>query len=357
MRNNLRLYHTVLQELSQWLPGEHISRKRNLALLVVGVYLSASVHLGRIVSSWPLAGKVPSLANRLRRFLTNHHVAPADYYRPLAQWLIRACTTERLRLIIDTTQVGSGHRALVVGIAYRRRTLPLAWSLHRGTRGNVTVHAHMALLQQVYDLVPYDVSVHLTGDAGFSYSDLLRWLRRRGWHFVIRQRGRTMVRLADGRWQRVSTIPLQPGQTKAIGWVWRARTNPFGPVYLLLHWQKGEDEPWFLLSDQPGTRAILRRYRRRMWMEAMFGDMKRNGFDLEMTRLRDAQRIQRLLLGVSIAYVWLVALGSWVIKNGHRHLVDRKDRRDKSYFRLGWDWLARCLRLGRPAPLWLKPYW
>ena len=62
MRNNLRLYHTVLQELSQWLPGEHISRKRNLALLVVGVYLSASVYLGRIVSRWPLAGKAPSLA-------------------------------------------------------------------------------------------------------------------------------------------------------------------------------------------------------------------------------------------------------------------------------------------------------
>jgi hypothetical protein len=88
----------------------------------------------------------------------------------------------------------------------------------------------------------------------------------------------------------------------------------------------------------------------------MFGDMKSNGFDLEMTRLRDAQRIQRLMLGVCIAYVWLVALGSWVIKNGHRHLIDRKDRRDKSYFRLGWDWLAHCLRLGRPAPLWLKPY-
>ena len=42
MRNNLQLYHTVLQELCQWLPGEHINRKRNLALLVVGVYLSAS---------------------------------------------------------------------------------------------------------------------------------------------------------------------------------------------------------------------------------------------------------------------------------------------------------------------------
>jgi hypothetical protein len=40
-----------------------------------------------------------------------------------------------------------------------------------------------------------------------------------------------------------------------------------------------------------------------------------------------------------VVYVWLLTLGSWVVKRGLRHLVDRKDRRDKSYFRIGWDWL------------------
>ena len=41
-----------------------------------------------------------------------------------------------------------------------------------------------------------------------------------------------------------------------------------------------------------------------------------------------------------------MALGSWVVKSGKRARVDVKSRRDKSYFRLGWDWLEDCLRLG-----------
>jgi hypothetical protein len=35
----------------------------------------------------------------------------------------------------------------------------------------------------------------------------------------------------------------------------------------------------------------------------------------------------------------LITLGSWVIKRGFRHFVDPLSRRDKSYFRLGCDWL------------------
>ena len=358
MRNNLHLYHKVLHELCQWLPAEHISRKRNLALLVIGVYLAASVHLARIVSTWPVEGKIPSLTNRLRRFLCNRFVQPERYFQPLAQKLIEAFAGHPLRLVMDATQVGFGHRALMVGIAYRRRTLPLAWSLHQGTKGSVTANDQIALLQQVYQLVPYDVQVHLAADSGFANRDLFLWLTEHEWHFVIRERGTVTVRHeAHAEWQRIRDIPLRPGQTKVIGWVWRAKTSPFGRLFLLLHWEKGEDDPWLLFSDQSDPRTILRIYKRRMWMEEMYGDMKANGFDLEATHLRHALRIQTLMLGVCIAYVWLLTLGSWVIKNGYRHFIDRKDRRDKSYFRLGWDWLAYCHRLGQLTPsFWLKPY-
>ena len=70
----------------------------------------------------------------------------------------------------------------------------------------------------------------------------------------------------------------------------------------------------------------------------------------------DADRISRLVLAVCMTFIWLITLGGWVVKRGYRHLVDRKDRRDKSYFRLGWDWLERCLSLGLPWRLQFKPY-
>jgi hypothetical protein len=66
--------------------------------------------------------------------------------------------------------------------------------------------------------------------------------------------------------------------------------------------------------------------------------------------------LERLLLGVCLAYIWLIAVGSWVVKNGQRPLLDRRERRDKSYFRLGWDWLALCLSRGDPLHWRSIPY-
>jgi hypothetical protein len=74
-------------------------------------------------------------------------------------------------------------------------------------------------------------------------------------------------------------------------------------------------------------------------IEEMYGDMKGHGFDLEATHLKDAARISRLFLGICIVFVWLITLGSWVVKRGYRHLVDHRSRRDKSCFRIGWDWI------------------
>ena len=91
-------------------------------------------------------------------------------------------------------------------------------------------------------------------------------------------------------------------------------------------------------------------------MIAYSHNMKDKGFNLESTHLRNAQRIERLMLGVCITFVWLIALGSWVVKNSHRHLIDHKSRRDKSYFRIGWDWIERCMRLGLPIRLHFRPY-
>ena len=87
----------------------------------------------------------------------------------------------------------------------------------------------------------------------------------------------------------------------------------------------------------------------------MYGDLKGHGFDLEATHLDDVDRISRLVLAVCLTFVWLITLGAWVVKRGYRYLVDHKSRRDKSYFRIGWDWLARCLRLQKPIPMRFRP--
>ena len=177
----------------------------------------------------------------------------------------------------------------------------------------------------------------MLGDSEFQSIPLLKWIGRRGWNFVVRLKGHVKVRIRGQDWVKVNALPLSEGETRYIGWVRVTEQHNAGWHWLILHWEKGEEEPWYLLSNKSGKRRLINYYHKRMWIEELFGDVKDHGFELEKTHLKDAQRINRLVLAVFIAFVWLITLGSWVVKRGYRHYIDHKSRRDKSYFRLGWD--------------------
>jgi hypothetical protein len=356
MRDNLRLYDTIIARIRKLLPDERVTRVRNLALFLTGLYLAGNVHLSFIVRKWPTPGKIPSLVNRLRRFLDNPRVRVRDYYRPIAESLVSVFREQRIRLIVDTTKLGFYYRMMTVSIAYRRRALPLVWSVHRGKKGWVTAKKQIALLHWVAELIPAGSEVWVTGDCEFQSIPLISWLKGQGWHYVLRQQGKINVWSPDQPQAKLADLDLEEGETRYLGWVFLTKAHHYGPVSVVLHWEAGEDEPWYLATDQAATWRTLRMYKVRMWTEEMYGDMKGHGFDLEATHLQDLDRLSRLVLGVCLLYVWLISLGSWVVKNRRRHLVDRKDRRDKSYFRLGWDWLERCFAQGQSLRLRFVPY-
>ena len=104
---------------------------------------------------------------------------------------------------------------------------------------------------------------------------------------------------------------------------------------MIIHWKVGEKEPWCLATNTPDKSIALRFYKRRMWIEEMFGDMKKHGFDLECSMLHTFLRLSRLTLAVAFLYAWVISIGTRVIHRGLRHLVDRKDRRDLSIFQIG----------------------
>jgi hypothetical protein len=345
MRNNLRIYHTILRQIGKWLPEERITRRRNLALLVAGLYLGRKVHLARIADEWHVPGRIPSLVNRLRRFLSNPRVSVRDYYQPVAESLIGIFRGLPIRLVMDTTKLGFDARLLMVGIAYRKRILPLAWSVHRGKTGWVAVEEHIALLRQVAEWIPKGSEVWLLGDCEFQHVPLISWLKGQSWHYILRQQGKVYVWQPGWRQRCLADVDIKEGETRYLGWMHLTAKHHYGPVSIVVHWEEGEDEPWYLVTDVEATRATIRTYKVRMWIEEMFGDMKGHGVDLEATHLRDLDRLSRLVLGVCLA-----------VKNGQRHLVDKKSRRDKSYFRIGWSWLKRRLSQGQSLKLWFSPY-
>jgi hypothetical protein len=100
-------------------------------------------------------------------------------------------------------------------------------------------------------------------------------------------------------------------------------------------WEEGNEEAWFLISDQPAGKRRITEYRWRMRVESTFQDMKSRGWQWESTLVRDRDRLERLLLVLFLCFWWLMHLAAACIHNGKRTRYDRHDRRDKGHLRLG----------------------
>ena len=250
-------------------------------------------------------------------------------------------------------RVRFGHQLLLIGVAFHRRAIPIAWTWVRSPKGHSSAYKQLAWLAYLRKLIPPGVPVLLVGDSEFGAVEVLRQLDAWGWNYALRQKTSHLVKLeGEKEWRTFGDFIKTPGQSLWLGRGWLTGRFAY-PVNLLAHWAAGEEEPWLLATNLPARQATLKAYRRRMWIDEMFGDMKGHGFDpsglspqgrsLESTHLRHFLRLSCLTLAVAILYLWLVSVGSCVIKNGQRHWVDRKDRRDLSIFQIGWRWIERRL--------------
>jgi hypothetical protein len=359
MLPNSQLYRLWRKRLSQLAPDECQTRLANMLWLVVGLYKARSVYLSLIARQFPIRAKKLSLVRRLERFLDNGAVRVREWYTPVAMGLLKAASSGGVvHLIIDGTKVGSRHQLLMLSIAFRRRALPLAWTWLRTSSGHSTARKQLALLGYVQGLMPPSIQVSLVGDSEFGNVALLRQLDTWGWDYALRLKGtRRFWPYQTRHLYRLDRQKPQPGEMRWLGRVNLTATNPY-VTNLVLYQACGEDTPWYLATNLAGPHGALRLYRRRMWIEEMFGDMKGHGFNLEATRLGTFLRLSRLTLAVCLLYLWLVATGEHVLATNQAGEVDRIDRRDLSVFRIGWDFIERRLALNDRLPVCFVPaFW
>jgi hypothetical protein len=330
---------------------------RSFADMAAGIFQSRSVHLRRIAERIPGMATTNSKIRRLSRFLDNPAVRVREWYRPVACRLVNAVASRDLtiRLIVDGTKVGFGHRLLMVAIAYRRRAIPLAWTWVKGARGHSSGHRQLALLAYVRGLIPDGAAVSLVGDSEFGSVKVLRCLDQWHWLYVLRQKANHLIqRNGQTTWERFGGL-VKRGQRVWLDSALLTKEHAYS-VNLLAYWRGGQKAPWLLATNLSTSRATVLAYKKRMWLDEMFGDFKKHGFDLESSHLRRFLRLSRLTLIVVLLYVWLIAFGSYVIKRGQRCLVDRADRRDLSIFRIGLSMGERLLANAQPLAIRLIPY-
>lgn len=350
-----KVFYQMQYRLGQMLPVFHKAHVKNLIGLVVGIVHAEGVTLPRAASRAPLGSKVQLEARvqRFERLLKCGKFVPLEVLEPVArqvlEWVWRK--TKDIVLIVDRSQINDTINLLYVSVAYCGRALPLGW-VRVAHDGCSDLALQQELLQWVAGCLPAGCRPAVVADREFHSIWLAFWIERvLGWWYVLRIKGDTTL-LGRWGWQRADASAL-PGVTS----FYRGQTvTQGGPpdfhVNLLAVWRETEDEPWLLITNFPDRKKAQACYERRFWIEEMFSDHKSRGLNLESTRLTDPDRLQRLLVAVVLAYLWIMEIGAFSVASGQWKQVDNKGAdRSVSLCRLGLRWIAKCLTDGLLPPM------
>ncbi len=294
-------------------PDLRLSQRKTLGELVHACLRTGRVNLaelGRNIDS-PAAAK--HRIKRACRFCANHRVHAAEAMTGTVRRLCRR--GEPLLVALDWVEVRAFH-TLVAAAVVGGRAVPLLWASYpewvlRKSQNNL----EEGLLRLLRSLIPDRVPVILLADRGFGRAEMAVCCRDLRFHFVIRIK--PDVSVAHRRYTgKLSDYPVKKGVRRVLSGA-SYRSDGRVTLNVVVRWKKGlpekRDEPWFLITDLGKRQAVAvsELYGRRMGIEELFRDQKslRNGSALRLTKIRRADRFDRLLLVLAVAYLLLTGIG------------------------------------------------
>jgi Transposase DDE domain len=318
--------------------------------MVSGMLGAFACQLPLIASYLTTKTKPASRVKKFERWLTNEDITLATYWQPLVRRLLKrlAKNTNELVVVMDGSEVGRNCVALMVGVVYGGRTLPLAWQVRQGNKGHFSQTEHLALLEKLLEIVPKGVRVVFPGDGEFDGTHLQDRLQWEGWYYVVRTAKNSRL-LSEGNWLQMTDLTPARGALNFRAGV-GVSGEGYGSLLALSVWEAQHEEPLYLLSNLDSPEQAAAYYKRRFRIETFFRDTKTRGFRLNESHLEHPERLERLLIACVLGYWWLSYLGTVAQRRGEDRLIDRTTREDLSLFQLGRRYLLELLNGGRQLP-------
>lgn len=281
---------------------------------------------------------------RVWRFVSNERINDPTSKEVVARRLIRQLhhrleikPTQHLEIILDWTTVWP-YQVLEALIPLDGRAVPvLSWAVRRGTMSCRQNSFEMEFLASLRRAIPKQWRVVIVADRGFQRTELLRYLCGLGFSFVIRVKGDAWIK--SGRFEgKLRDYPLSTGQCFKLRDVVYHKSKRYG-LKLVLNCEKikGKSCSWLLATDLGlSARQIVKIYERRFWCEESFRDQKQE-FELEAVRVKQAERLENLLLALAIVLMILAVIAQRGKRLGYeeKFSIVKKKRSEISWVQVG----------------------
>ena len=341
--------------LKSLIPCFHKSHVENLVLLVTGIAYARSVSLPKAAGAVPYKRiQLESRVERFERLLQCEKLEPLSALKPTAKKVLSELSRGgrvHLKVIMDRSMLNDTLNLLFLAVAYEGRALPLGW-VRVPHEGNSNLRLQQQLLRWFKACLPLGATATVVADREFHSIHLAAWVvEKLGLCFVLRIKAGTCVEYA-GEWYKAGELARQGG---SLSWEEVKITRDHKAnyrVHLVAIWDEGEDEPWLLITNHTDPQQVRAIYAARFWIEEMFSDHKSRGLNLESTRITDPDRLERLLVAVTLAYLWIMQVGALVVRREQWRQVDNRGaQRSVSLCQIGLRWLRERMNQGLLPPL------
>ena len=355
MSTSTPLYHQLLSLLSQHSQYRDLRHLKALAWMINAVICSSKINL----SEWESyvisrANQAQSIERRWHRFVHNSRVKVRSLYLPLVMAALSNWDGQRLYLALDTTVLWNRYCRIHLSVICGGRAIPFLWKVMEHKSSTVAFKEYRTMLKLSRRLLRKYPDVMLLADRGFANHQLINWLTTSQWHYCLRLP--CDVTIHGARRHPIELKYLCPPKSEAILYhnvgLWldgECRSN------FVLANVKGAKEPWAVITNESPTLQTLWQYALRFRIEELFLDSKSGVFELEESKIRDCQALERLYLVVALAILFTTAHGMVIQVKGLRKKVDPHYRRGLSYLKIGIRWLKGVVHKGRdlfdPQPL------
>ena len=292
------------------------SQQATLAQMVCGLLCCRSLILAELARGFETQVAFPHNLKRVERFVSNPRLQSLQCKQVIARRLLRQLhhrlqlkPTQRLEIIIDWTSVWP-YQVLSALVPVRGRAVPvLQWAVARDQLKAQQNTIEMQFIAALRACLPRSWKVVIVADRGFQRVAFLQYLDGQGLGYVIRVKGDACVEV--GRFcGKLREYDLQVGQCFKLSRVIYHKTQRY-ELKVVLNGEKRDGKvcSWMLATNLGLTaKQTVGIYARRFWCEESFRDQKQE-FELEGVRVKQAARLENLLLVLAIAMMMLAVIG------------------------------------------------
>lgn len=313
--------------------------------MLVSLIKVRTVNLTEIACGFQSQANRDSRYKRLKRFFKDFSID----FSHVAAWIIFFfnLNDESLLLTMDRTNWRWGTKdinILMLSIVYQGIAIPLYWRL-LPKRGNSNTTERIEIIERCIQQLGISKITGLLADREFVGNEWFSWLLRVGIHFCIRIKSNCITTNSRGLETSIDALfyDLKPGEQRILQdkrKLWKSQ------VYL--SGLRLSDGALLIVATDQLMEAPILYYAKRWEIECLFSCLKSKGFNFEETRMLQLDRIEKLLVLLTVAFCWAYKTGEW------RHIqkaikIKKHGRKAISYFRYGLDILRDIALNGQVA--------